>query len=38
MAREYRDFPAYDVLRSLPGSGRRILLDRYLFLSKKDKD
>lgn len=30
MARHYRDFPAEGSLRDLPGSERRILIDRYL--------
>lgn len=32
MARAYTDFPDHDVLRTLPGSDRRILIDRYLRL------
>ena len=30
MARDYTSFPDRDILRSLPGSDRRILIDRYL--------
>lgn len=35
MARAYTDFPDRDILRSLPGSDRRILLDRYIPWRKK---
>jgi len=35
MRREYSSFPASDTLSTLPGAGRHIIIDRYLFRKKK---